>query len=170
MFPAGLGFKAKGRSMALLLTLLLAVSLHAPSDSSMGLPHEYGKSSLSVNLGGPTYALSLAFGQYMSDKLESEIGLGFLGVYGGLKYHLLYRNIGQEGEFISPYTGLLFSYGAMIDTTSSYFIFPPFRMTTALFLPLGIQCHGREHFQFAAEVAVVKLFYNTHMFKRDLFL
>jgi len=144
------------------LLLLTAPSLSQP-DSSIIVPHGYEESSLSVNLGGPTYALSLAFGQYISDKVEGEIGLGFIGFYGGLKYHAFYKHVGQEREFISPYTGLFCSYGAFFDSTFAL------SRTAGLYSPLGIQYHGLDHFQFAAEIAMVKLFHNNHQFERDLF-
>lgn len=149
-----------------ILLLLTAPSLSQP-DSSIIVSHGYEESSLSVNLGGPTYFISASLGQYLSDKAEYEIGLGLVGIYGGGRYHLLFKNLGKEREFLSPYTGLFCSYGLLVDTTDSPL---PVSHTTALYLPLGVQFHGLEHFQFSAEIAVVKLLYNTDRFKSDLFL
>lgn len=149
------------------ILLLLAVPSLSQPDSSITKPIGYDESSFSINIGGPTYALSAALGEYMSDKVECEVGLGLIGIYGGIRYHLFYRKAGQNREFLSPYTGLFCSYGMFPDTTR-YFL--PFSPTTTLHLPLGVQYYGRGCFTFAAEVAAVKMIYNQDKFKHDLFL
>lgn len=154
---------AKIVSMSMLLALLMARPLFPQTDSLSSAPIGTDESSLSVNLGGPTYALSLAFGQYMAEKVEGEIGLGFVGLYGGLRYHVLYKQVGRQREFISPYTGLFYSYGAFFDSSFAL------AGTAGLYLPLGVQYRGLEHFQFAAELALVKLLQNKPRFERDLF-
>lgn len=149
------------------LLFYLTLPLFSQYDSITSIPHGYEESSFSVNIGGPTYALSIAVGEYLSDRVECEVGLGLIGVYGGLRYHMLYRKVGREREFISPYAGLFCTYGMLPDTTR---LFLPFSQTTLLYLPFGVHYRGQEHFQFAAEIAAVKLLYNEDMFKRDLFL
>jgi len=57
----------------------------------------------------------------------------------------------------------------MLVDSSSHYDFIPLSTTAALYLPFGVQYHGREHFQFAAEVAIVRLLYNSDMFEHDLF-
>ncbi len=159
------------RAIIVLISLfILEVPLLSQPDTMIVVPHGCQESSFSVNIGGPTYALSIAIGEYLSDRVECEVGLGLIGVYGGLRHHLLYRKVGREREYISPYTGLFCSYGMLIDSTSNYDYLPPWSTTSALYLPLGVRYHGQAHFHFAAEIAAVKLLYHQDRFERDLFL
>ncbi|GEM_PF-4472571 len=68
--------------MSIIILFLLAAPSLSQSDSSITALIGYDKSSFSVNIGDPTYLLSAALGEHMSDNVECEVGLGLIGVYG----------------------------------------------------------------------------------------
>lgn len=96
---------------------------------------------LSINLGGPTYAISFSADYYVSSTVNIEAGFGLLGLYGGVTYHF---NGDQDEKKWTPYTGTLLTLVPEFLGDDEYL---------GLYIPLGMQFLNDDGFTFGAEVA-----------------
>jgi hypothetical protein len=142
----------------LALTLLIIPNLAntAVASDSLSFASKNDK-NFSVNVLGPTYYASLAYSKYITSNIENEFGLGFIGAFIGCKYHWwIGPNI--DREYLSPYFGLYYSRSLLSPFFNSTTSLLSFRLANSIYVPLGLQFYGREHFNIALEIAAVKVF------------
>jgi len=100
---------------------------------------------INLNLGGPSVLISGSFDFFVIPTVNLEVGTGFIGTFGGVKYHFL----GNEAErHWTPFAGV---YYTKIDVP--YFFSPGGHEEEGLYFPVGIQYLGDRGFLFAVEVA-----------------
>lgn len=104
---------------------------------------------------GPTYFASVSYSKFISPQFNTEIGLGLIGFYGGIKYHKWFAIV-EGGEKISPYIGFIYTYSIdfLSDSTDVLVFGNP---TGGIYLPLGLHFAGRDGFSLAAEVSRIWL-------------
>lgn len=127
---------------------------HENLDSSCNAQFRNKRNMISLNIGGPTYGASIAYSRFTSPSFNTEIGLGLIGFYGGIKYHN-WLKIGKE-EIISPYIGLIYTNSSVLwpDTSDVLILSTP---TAGIYMPAGLHFIGGDGFSIAAELAKVWL-------------
>ncbi len=103
-------------------------------------PRKTYKSGFSFTLGGPTLALSFSLNHFFNEHVNMEIGGGFIGAYGGIKY---YYGRKMKVMRFAPYTGLCYNYSA------SLFEYP----CPGIYVPLGVQLMSKRGFTLGLEAA-----------------
>jgi len=109
---------------------------------------------VSLNILGPTCFTSISYSKFTSPQFNTEIGLGLIGFYGGIKYHKWIK-IGWEKDIVSPYAGFIYTHSIWPDTISDVLIFGA--PTGGIYLPIGLHYIGSDGFSLAAELARVWL-------------
>jgi len=110
---------------------------------------------VAVNILGPTGFASISYSKFTTPQFNSEIGLGLIGFYGGIKYHKWIK-FGKNKDIISPYTGFIYTHSSYLrpDTTGLLILNEP---TGGIYLPLGLHYIGSDGFSLAAELAKIWL-------------
>jgi hypothetical protein len=97
---------------------------------------------ININLFGQTEYLSLSVDYFVTSSLDIEVGTGFYGTFGGLKYHFFGA---KNDKNWTPYLGVyLARIPHIIDSEGS---------TTHVYIPLGIQLHKNNGRTFGVELA-----------------
>jgi len=96
-------------------------------NSNPRLSNSFG---ININLSGQTEYLSLSVDYFVTSSLDIELGPGFYGTFGGLKYHFYGA---KNDKNWTPYLGVyLARIPHIIDGEGS---------TNCVYMPLSIQLH-----------------------------
>jgi hypothetical protein len=63
-------------------------------------PRLNNRFGVNINMGSPTLVLSASLDYFITSSVNIEAGAGFLGAFGGMKYHFLEVKIPQTGHLI----------------------------------------------------------------------
>lgn len=111
-------------------------------------PRKSNPFGVNINLGGPTYILSISGDYFINSSLNVELGTGIVGTFAGIKYHI---NGNKNDKFWTPYFGL---YGVNIPSISIVWGSSSIRRQT-LYVPFGIQFNKNKGLTFGVEIAKI---------------
>ena len=103
---------------------------------------------ININIGGPSILLSFSSDYFITPNLNIEVGLGFIGLFGGIKYHL---NGKKDDKNWTPYLGLYAVHIPKIEFITT----TPAR--NGLYIPIGIQYMSNKGYIVGAEIAGITI-------------
>ena len=103
---------------------------------------------VNLNIGGPSILLSFSLDYFITSSLNIEAGVGLIGTFAGIKYHLNGHKVDKNW---TPYLGL---YAVRIPEIT-FFSTTPAR--NGLYIPLGIQYISNEGYTLGVEAAGITI-------------
>jgi hypothetical protein len=118
--------------------------IHAQkSDGQIQNPRLKYPSGISLYGIGPNAVGSISYDRFLTPHLNTEAGIGFIGIHIGMKVHLW----GGSDKKWTPYIG------AAVARS----LFPAVGVEFLPYFPIGVQFVGDNQFNFAFEVAPIQL-------------
>mgnify|MGYP000334809295 CR=1 FL=1 len=120
----------------LILLLFLEQATFSQSNPRSKYPNGFG-----IQLGGPSYYLSGSYNHFWNCNINTEVGLGILGAYTGVK---LFLGNESKKQLLAPYIGGTISYIPPLISRGHQRI---------IYVPLGIQIMSQNGVHFSVEIA-----------------
>jgi hypothetical protein len=123
-------------------------STHQEDSIKSTNPRLANRFGINFNFGGPSIVGSVSFDYFITSSFNIEAGVGYIGFFGGIKYHLGGQKVNRHW---TPYLGL---YAVRIpELTGSFKV----DARSGLYMPLGIQYMSNIGITLGAEVARIAI-------------
>jgi hypothetical protein len=130
--------------LILLILLLINNTLPGIADN----PRVVNPNGISLYAMGPNAVGSISYDYFITPSINSEVGIGYIGVHAGIKLHFWGRN--DERQW-TPYIGASVARSLFRSVGVDYLPY----------FPAGISFAGKNHFNFSFEIAPIQLKFSS---------